>query len=211
MLATDVLPPWRRLLRVSVRGLIIAILAIGSWLGWIVRCAHIQRDAVAAIESSRGHVAYDWDVVDRDQIMRRKPWAPRWFVDLVGVDFFGHCTSVRLNRIETDTVMAQVGRLAQLDRLTVSATTLSDGELTHLKDLTNLDFLSLDGTHVSDVGLAHLNRLTKLSSLNLRGTRVSNNSLAQLKALTKLSSVDLSDTHVADGGLTHLKGLTNLS
>ena len=41
--------PWRRFLRFSVRGLIVVVLVIGAGLGWIVRQAHIQRDAVAAI------------------------------------------------------------------------------------------------------------------------------------------------------------------
>ena len=43
--------PWRRLLRFSVRGMIVVVLVIGGWLGWIVRTAPtIQREAVAAIE-----------------------------------------------------------------------------------------------------------------------------------------------------------------
>jgi TRAP-type C4-dicarboxylate transport system permease small subunit len=40
---------WRRWLRFSVRGLIIVVLLIGGWLGWLVRSAHVQRDAVVAI------------------------------------------------------------------------------------------------------------------------------------------------------------------
>ena len=57
MPAESVTRAWRRHLRFSVRGLIIVVLVIGGWLGWIVRSAHIQRDAVATIENSRGHVA----------------------------------------------------------------------------------------------------------------------------------------------------------
>ena len=57
MPAESVSHHWRRYLRFSVRGLIILVLVIGGWLGWIVRSAHIHRDAVATIENSRGHVA----------------------------------------------------------------------------------------------------------------------------------------------------------
>ncbi len=53
--------PWRRFLRFSVRGLIVVVLVIGAWLGWLVRSARIQREAVAAIEHARGSVSYDWE------------------------------------------------------------------------------------------------------------------------------------------------------
>ena len=36
MSAGHVSHPWRRYLRISVRGLIVLVLLVGSWLGWIV-------------------------------------------------------------------------------------------------------------------------------------------------------------------------------
>ena len=42
----------RRWLRISVRGVIVLVLVIGVGMGWIVRRARIQRDAVAAIENA---------------------------------------------------------------------------------------------------------------------------------------------------------------
>ena len=40
---------------------------------------------------------------------------PRWFVDLIGVDYFGHVTYVQQfsSSKATDAEMAQVGRLTQ--------------------------------------------------------------------------------------------------
>ena len=52
---------WRSSLRFSVRGLVVLVLVIGGWLGWIVRSARIQREAVAAIEKAGGRVKYDWE------------------------------------------------------------------------------------------------------------------------------------------------------
>jgi hypothetical protein len=48
--------PWRRRLRVGVRKLLLLVLVIGAGIGWIVRQAHVQRDAVAAIERCGGWV-----------------------------------------------------------------------------------------------------------------------------------------------------------
>lgn len=44
-----------------MRGLIAVVLVIGAGLGWLVRQAHIQRDAVAAIEEAGGEAYYDWE------------------------------------------------------------------------------------------------------------------------------------------------------
>ncbi len=46
--------------RFRVRDLILLVLVFGASLGWMVRSARIQRDAVAAIESAGGSVYYDW-------------------------------------------------------------------------------------------------------------------------------------------------------
>ena len=56
--------PWRRFLRVSVRGLIVLVLVTCAWLGWIVRSARIQREAVAAITETGGEVNYNWEWKD---------------------------------------------------------------------------------------------------------------------------------------------------
>ena len=54
--AKPVSRPWRRFLRFSVRGMIVVVLVIGGWLGWLVRSARIQREAVAAIEEAGGRL-----------------------------------------------------------------------------------------------------------------------------------------------------------
>ena len=58
--AKPVRRPWQRFLRFSVRGLIVLVLVIGAGVGWLVRSARIQRDAVAAIQNAGGSVSYDW-------------------------------------------------------------------------------------------------------------------------------------------------------
>ena len=62
--------PWRRFLRFSVRGLIVFLIVVGAGLGWIVRQAHVQGDAVAAIRATGGAVRYDWEF--------RNLKAPEW-------------------------------------------------------------------------------------------------------------------------------------
>ena len=58
--ARHVSRPWRRFLRFSVRGMIVVVLLIGVWMGWLVRNTRIQREAIAAIRKAGGRVLYDW-------------------------------------------------------------------------------------------------------------------------------------------------------
>jgi hypothetical protein len=51
--------PWRRYLRFSLRGLMLLVIVVGAGLGWSVRQAHVQRNAVAAIKRDDGVVYYD--------------------------------------------------------------------------------------------------------------------------------------------------------
>ena len=140
--AKPVSRPWRRFLRFSVRGMIVVVLVIGGWLGWIVRSARIQREAVMAIENAGGAVSYDWDRISGN-IPAGRPWAPEWLVNLIGVDFFGHVTEalIKQNSTVTDGVIATVGCLTRLHDLFLPSTSVSDVGLSHLNGLTNLYYL----------------------------------------------------------------------
>jgi len=205
--------PWRRYLRLRVRGLIVLVLVIGAGMGWIVRIARNQRAAVAAIKSAGGSVSYipEWTATDDVGIHRGEDPAQRWLADLIGVDYFGHVTCVDMPSTSTDTTIAPVGRLTQLEDLDLWGASVSDAGLVHLEGLTNLTVLNLTGTQVTDAGLAHLKGLTNLTWLFLKDTQVNGAGLAHLKALTNLTNLCLSNTQVTDAGLVNLKGLTNLS
>jgi len=80
--------PWWNYVRFSLRALIVLVLLIGAGLGWLVRSAHVQRDAVAAIRRAGGSVSYDWEWNNGKSVPGGKPWAPKWLVDLVGIDYY---------------------------------------------------------------------------------------------------------------------------
>jgi hypothetical protein len=205
--ASPVLRTGRRYLRLSVRGLIVLVLVVGVWLGWLVCGARVQREAVAAIKEAGGWVEYDWERGDAHGMLGT-PWAPQWLVDLVGVDYFGHVT---LSRIASDSELVQIGRLTRLRTLYLDGSFIGDDGLAHLKGLKDLSFLDLGETQVTDSGLAHLKWLESLSALSLRCTQVSDAGVAHLSRLTNLSGLDLGNTQVSDAGLMHPKPLTNLS
>jgi internalin A len=73
-----------------MRALMMLALVPGCGPGWIVRRAHFQRDAVAALKRAGGHVWYDWYSDDHGFFIKDLPpgW-PKWLVDRIGVDYFG--------------------------------------------------------------------------------------------------------------------------
>jgi internalin A len=195
------------MLRFSVRALVVVVFVFGAGLGWIVRSAHVQRDAVEAISSAGGDVYYDWEWNNGAPIRNGSPWAPGWLSKLIAVDYFGHVTFVRgpASMTPADAVMASVGNLTQLQYLDVDQSYASDADLAHLTGLTDLHDLWLSNGQISDAGLAHLKGLTKLSFLSLRFSRITDG------GLTNLTSLVVTGTAVTDAGLVHLKGLTNLT
>jgi internalin A len=202
MSAIPVARRWRRFVRLSVRGLIVLVLVIGGWLGWLVRSARIQREAVEAITVDGGFVCYDWGRRNRVFIPGGKLWTPQWLVNLVGVDYFGHVTLVVFSD-PSDAKSEQVGRLTGLEELFAGA--VGDAGLAHLKELKNLTDLHLDYTKITDAGLAHLKGLNKLSSLDLASTQVTDAGLTNLKGLTNLSTLNLYGTQVTDAGVKELQ------
>ena len=97
---------------ISLRGLLLLILAIALWLGWIVNKARQQREAVAALQKFGGFVHYDWEFVDGPvKVPRgnrlwmpswgkftpgRKPWAPDWMRRALGDEYFQSIAHVSL-------------------------------------------------------------------------------------------------------------------
>ncbi len=198
-------PPWRRFLRFSVRGLIVLVLLIGVWLGWLVRSARIQREAVAAIERAGGWIAYDLEPSLGGAYLEQKQWTSSWLANVIGVDYFRHVCTVGVTPSGTAAELAQVGRLTRLKRLSLYGSFVSDAGLAHLRSLSELTFLDLSNTNVSDAGLAQLTDLTDLTHLELSSTRISDKGLVRLKKLTKLNYLNLRATQVSDAGVQELQ------
>jgi Leucine-rich repeat (LRR) protein len=145
---------WRGYLRVSVRSLVVFVLVVGGVLGWIVRGARIQRDAVAAITQAGGEVFYDWQFRDGRLAPHGNPPAPSWLVDAFGVDYFGHVAVVDLQLAATSAHLAHIGRLSRLKHLNLAGSSLSDADIADLSGLSDLTSLKLSSTPISDAGFS---------------------------------------------------------
>jgi hypothetical protein len=182
--------PWRRILRVSLRSLLVLVLVIAAWLGWIVHSARVQRDAVAAIRKLEGTVRYDWERADGRNLPNGQPRWPKWLVDQIGIDFFGHVTQVRLVAVHqlSDAELNHISHLSGLEELDLHRSPVTDESLARLDGLTGLQSLILFHTPISDAGLMRLKRLGRLRNLSIENTKVTDAGVAELqKALPKLT------------------------
>jgi hypothetical protein len=215
---------WRRCLRFNVRGLLILVLLIGGWLGWLARTSRTQREVVAAILKAHGAIRYDWQGASFASGEPAQPMATRWLTRTIGQDYLHSVVLVALPARRwmsppndgirpferADFVMAQLRGLTKLSALHLTGSDITDSGLSHLEGLTELSELHLGFTQATDSAIARVSGLAKLSDLNLRGTRITDAGLSHLTGLTKLSTLDLVGTRITDAGLAHLKSLSNL-
>ncbi len=237
--AKPVSRPRRRVLRFSMRGMMVLVLAIGGWLGWFVRSARIQREAVAAIQKGGGEVHFQWEWKNGTVVPGGKPWAPEQLVKLLGVDYFGHiahvsfATRAQLAKPTRD-LLAQLGeiqrRSAELDDVRYS---MMEAEFSHADDLyqrlilsgeltpkplmpllkgqSKLAHLDLRDNDLIFEGLAQMEELTSLTTLDLGGTGITDSQLVHLKKLRQLSELHLDSVNISDAGLANLAGLARMS
>src|SRR4051812_9204702 len=92
--------PARRRFRLSVRVLMLLVLALGGGLGWIAHRARVQREAVEVIRRAGGSVGYNrpWSS-GATPISQPKPPGPPWLRRLLGPDYFDTATSVHFSEV----------------------------------------------------------------------------------------------------------------
>ncbi|HEV3164766.1 MAG TPA: hypothetical protein VGZ22_12125 [Isosphaeraceae bacterium] len=214
--------PRRRRLAFSLRMLMLVILGIACWLGWITNKAREQRRAVEAIREYGGFVHFDYEMANGNLVLGREPSAPRWLRMLVGDAYFQDVAWVSLvydsssgKRYETarsdDRILAELEHFPQLKYLLFQKGQATDAGLAHIRGLNELECVYMwDPAELTDAGVAHLRGLKNLRTLHISKSKMTDAGLAWLKDLTRLENLSLQDNHFTDRGLAHLRNLKNL-
>jgi mono/diheme cytochrome c family protein len=104
---------------------------------------------------------------------------------------------------------AQLAALSHLSEqvfwLNLANTKVTDSGLAALEPLKNLEKLHLEKTAITDVGLTHLRGLTHLTYLNLYGDQITDAGLEALYGLKSLKELYLWQTKVTPAGVEALK------
>jgi hypothetical protein len=126
--------------------------------------------------------------------------------NLTGLTLLGIHDNPRI----TDTGLARLAKLTNLQQFTFSRTGVTDAGLAHLKGMTKLVQVYAGCKGMGNAGLVHLQALPELRSLALGQSQVTDAGLAHLKGMTKLEFLVLDNTKITNAGLAQLGGLTNL-
>src|ERR1700678_2914162 len=176
--------PWRKYLRFGVRRLMVIVAVMCVWMGWIVRGAHIQRDAAAAMQKGGGSAGYS-----SAALSKRVQW---WLLEHVPWEYRDYFETVDSAYVRNDAALEPAEDLHALVRLNARCSSVTDAGMLHVAGLARLSFLYLEKSNVSDAGLVHLKGLTNLSFLGLRRTRITDAGLEHLKGLTELKRLTIS-------------------
>lgn len=202
---------YRSRLRASVRALMAFVLVLGAGLGWTVKQAKVQCEAVAEVTGAGGFVIYDWQWVNGEYRPERSLRWPRWLVQYAGVDYFSNVVKVGLTARASDSQLMYIGRLRRLRELDIDGSSaVTDSGMAHLSRLVELEHLNVSNSSIGDAGLAHMKGLVHLKQLWLGNTKVSDAGIAHLEGLSSLESLLLTKTAVGDAGLAHLRRLKDL-
>jgi hypothetical protein len=207
----------RTLLRLSVRGFVILVLASGLCLGLLIRSARIQRVSVSEIERLGGLVWYDWEWRFGQPPLQSVPRWRVWLQHRFGAEYCGRVTKVVLNhRSARDAAFVHISRLYSLEELAIAwndrlGPRVTDVAAARLSDLTRLKAVSLKGSNVTSEGVLYVSRLSNLRKLDLTGTLVDDVGLGHLKSISGLTYLNLRYTRVTESGVADLKqALPNL-
>src|SRR5262245_15562709 len=86
--------------RFNLRTLLLAMTALGVWMGWYVTAARRQAEAVAEVRRLGGWVLYDFEfdptVRGTSRIPNAQSRVPQWLVDRAGLDMFHSVAHVNM-------------------------------------------------------------------------------------------------------------------
>jgi hypothetical protein len=207
-------PRWKT---ISLRGLLLLILAIGLWLGWFVSKARQQRAAVAALQKFGGFVHYDWEFVSGPVKVPRgnliwkptwgkftpggKPSAPDWMRRAVGDEYFQSIVHVSL--------------FVDIKKQLASATWVNmgpaDDALLKLATQTSVQTLQIGGEQVTDLNLAYVGKLTGLEELHISWAfHLTDKGFMQLSGLKRLRMLEIDKSKMTDASVEAIGKLTSL-
>lgn len=101
-----------------------------------------------------------------------------------------------------DRGMERIGRCANLERLILIGTPITDSTIRHLRNLKKLRYLLIDQTGITDDGLAAFADIASLENLEASNTPIGDIGLLSLRKLASLKYLNVANTQVTDDGVS---------
>ncbi len=152
-------PPNRRWLRFSLCTMLIVLAVLCVLAARISHKAIVQRQVVAWVHKTGGSVEYDYERYDENGCLIW-PWnaelpAPKWLIEVVGVDFFASVVHVHLG----NTHVADLSALTKLPNLkTLSMEDHPIPLFSSLAKLPQFEELSIERVDIAEEDLTKIER-----------------------------------------------------
>ena len=224
----------------SVRTLLVLILALAVWLGWWANGARNQRAAVAAVtkEPYFANVMYEEEFAQASfsglgggrvgSARREKSWVPASGESWLGKDYFHNVSAIAFSKdgnsapSDDRETFRKIARVRNLDQLNPNVE-VRDEDIARIARLPYLRILSLraDSPELSDDALGLLAGMPRLETLEIHNAPVTDAGLARLEGLRTLRHLLLGKAQPFDAGgnpiaitgegFAHLTGLPALA
>jgi Leucine-rich repeat (LRR) protein len=206
--------------RATIQGMMLMILIIGVFLGFLAdraNKARLQREKLSLIKGFHGQVLFDYQINAHGKYDPRasRPPGPQWLHNLIGPEYFQTIYSVWINTNFHGDRDPRLGPsllrgLGEARSLHLTHNQLTDDDLTYLNSMPRLMTLDLmRSRNVGDGAAKRIEGLIDLESLYLSDTRITDIGLAAVRG-KKLRVLFLDNLPVTDAGLVHLAGITSL-
>ena len=188
---------------ISLRVMILLVVASAGWLGWVTNRAKVQRKTAAEIGKYNGYVRYDYEMVDGDVIPDAEPRAPAWLRRIVGDENFRRVVLVAyVDQPISDATLAPLGDLGGIEDFMV----LSRRGYHSLPEVAPPPGLD----HLTESGLARLESLTHLRRIKIEHHHLNGSMLNRLRRSPRLESIHLIDVEMTDAGMPPLGAMPRL-
>lgn len=206
-------PRWR-VVRITLRTLMVLVTALGLWLGWYANRVHQPRRAVAAIRAAGGSVTYSYVLPEDGWDGWGPPYGaspdlpvPLWLMKLAGRDYFTTVVGVQSRSAAALDALLCLPGLVVLD---LSYAPVDDADLDVLAGHRRLMLLSLQNTNVSGSCFRTLSHLP-LEVIDVSGPKVTDATLDDLARLPHLRCLRIEGcTGITRAGWSKLARLKKL-
>jgi hypothetical protein len=192
----DARRPWWH--AISVRQLLVLVLALAIVFGWVAQMAREQRRAKELIMRHNGVFFYDFEPQNATP-HTRKTWVPAWLQRAIGEDYFHDVTWVRIEgELFGDADLERLKVLDRIEALGLEETAITDAGLRQLRGRKALKALWIGGNWIGDAGIDNLDlaSMPQLEILEIRCTLVSDAKLEEIKRrFPKLMILDDGRSH----------------
>jgi len=190
--------PKRRWLQFSLRTLLVLVLLVAVFCGWLrhkVNQSEQERRAVAAIVAMGGNVEYG-----HEKGGLADPPGPPWLRAVLGNYFFADVDTVNYPPGVGDESLVHLDGLRHLKQLHLRGTSVTDAGLVHVTRHPELVMLELGSTSITDSGIKQLERLPNLTHLYLKHSAITDQAVETLIRFDRLEHVGLGGTLVTAEG-----------